>query len=50
MNTYYVVLRDKTTNKVFKKTFDSYYIFDRFMNKLRFSKKLEVLEHNYIKQ
>ena len=39
----YLVLHDLTTNKTFKKYFDTEFERDKFKRKLKFSKKLIVL-------
>lgn len=38
-----IKLLDKTTNKVFEKIYDSYYIYSKELNKYKHSKKLQVL-------
>lgn len=38
-----IKLLDKTTNKVFEKTYDSYYLYNKDLIKYKHSKKLKVL-------
>lgn len=38
-----IKILDKTTNKTFTKSFTSYYIYNKFVSKLKYSKKLVVL-------
>ena len=40
-----IKLLDKTTNKTFVKTFDSYYLYQKFLNKCKHSKKLQLLSY-----
>lgn len=40
-----VKLLDKTTNKVFTKIFNSYYLYNKFVNKCKYSKKLQLLRY-----
>lgn len=43
MKNIYLVIYDYSTDKYFKKYFESEYEKDKFVNKLRFSKKLVVV-------
>lgn len=40
-----VKLLDKTTNKTFIKTFESYYLYNKFINKCKYSKKLQLISY-----
>ena len=44
MNKLYLLLMDLTTNKQFFKYFDTEFEMDKFKRKLKFSKKIEVIE------
>lgn len=46
MNNFYINIYDKSTNKSWKEEFDSYYLFKKRYNKLRFSNKLVMLGHS----
>ena len=43
---FYVNILDKSTGKSWKEEFDSYYLFKRRYNKLRFSKKLVMTSYS----
>ena len=40
-----VKLLDKSTNKTFIKTFKSYYLYNKFINKCKYSKKLQLISY-----
>ena len=42
MNNYFINIYDNTKNKTWREEFESYYLFKKRVNKLRFSKKLQV--------
>ena len=42
MNNYFINIFDNTTNKMWREEFESYYLFKKRVNKLRYSKKLQV--------
>lgn len=44
MNKLYLLLMDRTTNKQFFKYFDTEFQMDKFKRKLKFSKKLVIIE------
>lgn len=46
-NKVYLVLRDKINNKIFKKYFKCEFDKEKFKRKLRYSKKLIILEENF---
>jgi hypothetical protein len=39
---FYINIYDNTTNKMWREEFESYYLFKKRVNKLRYSKKLQV--------
>jgi hypothetical protein len=39
---FWINIFDNTTNKTWREEFESYYLFKKRVNKLRFSKKLQV--------
>lgn len=40
-----VKLLDKATNKTFTKIFESYYLYNKFVNKCKYSKKLQLISY-----
>lgn len=42
MSNFYINIFDTTTNKTWCEQFESYYLFKKRVNKLRYSKKLQV--------
>ena len=43
---YYIIIMDLTTGKEWKEEFDSYYFFRKRVMKLKYSKKLIILERS----
>lgn len=42
---YEIKLLDKTTNKKFVKTFESFYLYNKFLTKCKYSHKLQILSY-----
>lgn len=42
MNNYFINIYDNTTKKMWCETYESYYLFTKRLNKLKYSKKLVV--------
>jgi hypothetical protein len=46
MSNFYINIYDNTTNKTWCEEFDSYYLFKKRVNKLKYSKKLFIISRS----